>query len=202
MAIHAEFEINVDRRYPVTLIVIPTRNCARCMEMRSKHTVDVFNVCVSGLRIGSPQVIDVLTNTGYTEPEPRERLTGIGDRVADQVPNVRESAIEDFVGNNTVTQPVSSIYPIDDCFEPITQSEMRTIFGRDIDSGWDDFRMRYPHTRGTMSVSDIGFDDAREQAILCVGQQFGGLAGHGSHFVFERKHNGWSKLAEVGAWLS
>lgn len=172
------------------------------MGTRSKHTIDVFNVCVAGLTIGTPQVIDALTNTGYTKPEPRERLEEIGDRIADQIPTARDSAIDDFIENNTVTQPVSNIYPIDARFVPLTQKEMRAIFGRDIDSGWEDFHMRFPHTRGTMSVSDIGFDDTYEQAILCVGQQFGGLAGHGSYFVFECKESGWSKLAEVGAWLS
>jgi hypothetical protein len=185
----------------VTIAVTPYEKIGALMS-RSRHSIDVFNFCVNGLGIGSPQVIDALTNTGSTKPESRERLEQIGDRIAEQVPQALDSAIDNFIESNSVTQPVTNVYPIDERFVPITHAEMREIFGRDIDQGWDNFRARYPHTRGTLSVSDIGFDDAYTQAILCVGRQFDSLAGYGTYYVLNRKKSEWSLLAEVPAWIS
>ena len=159
------------------------------VKSRSQHAIDVFNVCVNRLRIGAPQAIDALTSTGYTKPESRERLQKIGDLITERVPQVSASAIADFIERNSVTQPVTNIYPIDDRFVPITHAEMNVMFGGDIGLGWDKFRARYPDSRGTLSISDIGFDDSYAQAILCIGQQV-------------RTSSEWSVLADVPAWRS
>ena len=170
------------------------------MRNRAAHTNAVFEICVSDIGIGEPQVIDAFSNTG--RPQSRKELEDVGEYIALNVTGILDSTIEDFVENNLITQAIENIYPVDHRFTPITWDEMDKLFANGIDEGWTKFRQQYPNSSGTLGLSDLGFDDNYTQAILCVEQQWGGLAGHGAYYIFQRQKSEWSVLERLIAWMS
>lgn len=67
---------------------------------------------------------------------------------------------------------------------------------------WKIFYANYPGATGFTLVSRIGFNSARDQALVYLGNSCELLCGHG-YLVLLRKHDGkWKVLKQVGIWVA
>lgn len=69
-------------------------------------------------------------------------------------------------------------------------------------SGWDVFYNRYPQAPGIITLSQVGFNQSGDQALVYLGLQSNWLAGSGN-FILLGKFNGkWIILQQVTSWIS
>lgn len=66
---------------------------------------------------------------------------------------------------------------------------------------WPKFYRDHPGASGILQLSRVGFNEARDQALLSVGLQVGGLIGEG-HYFFLKRAPEWSVADRLLAWIS
>jgi len=84
----------------------------------------------------------------------------------------------------------------------VTAREMTETFGRNCDQGWQVFYRRYPHAQGVTTLSRVGFDQARTQALVYRGTQSQCLAGAGHFIILEKSGGNWLIKRETMVWIS
>lgn len=68
---------------------------------------------------------------------------------------------------------------------------------------WRAFHARYPDSSGLITLSRVGFNAARTQALLNVDRGCGGLCGDGTVILLTRSAEGrWRVTATRGTWVS
>jgi hypothetical protein len=69
-------------------------------------------------------------------------------------------------------------------------------------TGWEEFYQLYPKSQGIMSLSRIGFNPSKTQAIVYVGNECGGLCGIGDFFLLRKESGKWRIQTQLNAWIS
>jgi hypothetical protein len=70
------------------------------------------------------------------------------------------------------------------------------------EKAWRKFMLKHPNTPGIIIVSRIGYNAARDQAVVYSGMSCGELCGQGE-FTWLTKHNGvWAVEASNVVWIS
>ena len=81
----------------------------------------------------------------------------------------------------------------------LSEEETRDIFDS---GGWDEFYARYPHSQGIMTVSRVGFNRERDQALVYVGNQSHWLGGAGYYLFLTKEEGVWRIQEEIMVWIS
>ena len=68
--------------------------------------------------------------------------------------------------------------------------------------GFDEFHRLYPKSQGFMSVSRVGYNPARTEALVYVGNLCGGLCGTGQYYLLARENNSWKIQVKALVWIS
>jgi hypothetical protein len=69
-------------------------------------------------------------------------------------------------------------------------------------NGLDEFHRLYPKSQGFMTLSRIGFNSKKTQALLYIGNLCGGLCGAGEWFLFAKEGNSWKIEYVATVWVS
>ena len=67
---------------------------------------------------------------------------------------------------------------------------------------WDNFRRRYPSSHGLTTISRVGFNAGRTQALVYRGDRFGGKAGVGNYLLLVKKDGAWAVVRGYRVWVS
>jgi hypothetical protein len=68
--------------------------------------------------------------------------------------------------------------------------------------GFEEFYRLYPKSPGFMTLSRVGFNPAKTQALLYIGNLCGGLCGSGQFFLLVREGSAWKILYAAMTWVS
>jgi hypothetical protein len=68
--------------------------------------------------------------------------------------------------------------------------------------GLDEFHRLYPKSQGFMTLSRIGFNPNKTQALLYIGNLCGGLCGTGQLFLLVKEGNSWKIQSVATLWVS
>ena len=128
------------------------------------------------------------------------------------LPRVREPAKRTYseeegdwiLKNKNDRRLLDGLHPRLAGYELFSQEEQTAIFGRtrDLEAAWRHFHERYPERGGLLGVSRVGFDKARQQAMIQVSSQLDGLCGFGKSFFLSRSEESWTITRTVGDWIS
>lgn len=86
----------------------------------------------------------------------------------------------------------------------LNQQELDTYFSKG-GSGWDGFYARYPKSGGYLVLSPVGFNSAKDIAVVQVNHWCGRRCGRGSFSVLQKKDSEWKEIPWRGsfcAWAS
>ena len=67
-----------------------------------------------------------------------------------------------------------------------------------VSDDWQGFRTRFPDSGGYLQFSVVGFDAARQRAMVYVAHHCGGLCGGGVHHLLERDGDKWREAKVPG----
>jgi hypothetical protein len=68
--------------------------------------------------------------------------------------------------------------------------------------GWEEFSRLYPKSQGVVSLSRIGFNSSKTQALVYVGNVCGGRCGEGNFFLLVKEAGKWKIQDELNVWIS
>lgn len=83
----------------------------------------------------------------------------------------------------------------DAIFDPVADSE------KDRDR-WMSFYEKYPDSGGYIMLSNVGFNKAKDQALVYFVHWCGGLCGTGHYIVLTKSDKGWEMLGKTMIWIS
>lgn len=137
-----------------------------------------------------------------TEQTEVERITSAAQQIGTNIPSLDPETLTHFQTQNQQASSLSQRLHLPVKYLLVSQTQLKAIFGRDVKAGWEEFYRRYPHTNGIYTVSRVGFNPARTQALVYFGNTRGWIEGEGS-YVFLTKINGiWSVQNQLEAWVS
>jgi hypothetical protein len=68
--------------------------------------------------------------------------------------------------------------------------------------GLDESHRLYPKSQGFMTLSRIGFNPKKSQALLYIGNLCGGLCGSGQFFLLAKEGKSWKIQNVATVWVS
>jgi hypothetical protein len=78
----------------------------------------------------------------------------------------------------------------------VSSDTVRQVF-RQLPGGWDNFYKRYPDSGGYLTLSPVGFNKDKTQAIVHTGSSCGGLCGRWGFHLLEKVQGKWKEVPGV-----
>jgi hypothetical protein len=112
-----------------------------------------------------------------------------------------EETFDDFKQKNTRPYRLERHFALKVPYVLISEKQDREIF-RHGPVGWKKFYEKYPQSPGEFRVSRVGFNRAKDKAILYISRSSGSLSGSGVVLTLSKKDNDWKIVDEFTIWQS
>jgi hypothetical protein len=127
-----------------------------------------------------------------------------GENLIEPLPTLSKETIDDFGSRNqkpvTLTDRFNLKLKINFVGEEINKLfENNAVGGKD---GWKIFNKKYPNANGIISISRVGFNKSKTQALISVSHSCGSLCGEGSYKLLKKKNNNWEIEKSFTTWVS
>lgn len=137
-----------------------------------------------------------------TEQTEVDSITSAAQQIGTNIPSLDPETLTHFQEQNKHASSLLNHIHLQVKYVLVSQTELKAIFGSDAKTGWEQFYRMYPNTNGIYTLSRVGFNTARTQALVYFGNTRGWLEGEGS-YVFLTQINGiWIVQNQLGAWVS
>ncbi|HEY0322992.1 MAG TPA: hypothetical protein VGC66_18700 [Pyrinomonadaceae bacterium] len=94
-------------------------------------------------------------------------------------------------------------FAIDIKYALVGNEELEALFKEDVGGGWEAFHRKYPKSNGFLTLSRVGFNADKTQALVYKGWSCGGLCGGGAYILLRKKNGVWVVGQSVGpTWVS
>lgn len=80
--------------------------------------------------------------------------------------------------------------------------EIDRMFNRDLEEGWKLFHTKYRSASSIDTLSRVGFNKEKTQAIIYYGYVCGPLCGQGQYILLMKTDNKWTVAKEHMTWIS
>ncbi len=108
--------------------------------------------------------------------------------------------IDDYKNMNVMAYKLENKFSIPQTVILISRGELNKIFQNE--TGWDAFYERYPNSSGIISISRVGFNSNKTQAILGFGYQAGWVWGKGYRIFLTKEEGKWIVKEQDMLWIS
>ncbi|HEX8072226.1 MAG TPA: hypothetical protein VF546_19930 [Pyrinomonadaceae bacterium] len=109
--------------------------------------------------------------------------------------------IRDYLSvNGRGRQRLQAAFRLPVPYELVGQEELAGLGPKDVDVFWTHFNARYPGAPGLLTLSAVGFNEERTQAIVYATHACGDACGGGTYYVLERRSGGWEVVRRRMAW--
>lgn len=123
------------------------------------------------------------------------------DYIKEQMPFLDDQIINDFKSKNLRSYSLANFINQRAKYKIISQKEIDHIF--DHNPHWDMYYHRYPSSGGILTLSRVGFNRQRNQAILHVANQWNRSTGAGSCVLLTQQKDGsWKIESQQRLWHS
>lgn len=125
-------------------------------------------------------------------------------------PMISTATIYDYTSKNNDSQPLSRAFHLNTSYVLLSRKEFKGFAGeketmemsRD---GWTKFYNDYPMSAGLISISRVGFDDKRAQALVYVslvrGHDSGRMWGDGGYVLLIKRKGVWRVRKQATIWV-
>jgi hypothetical protein len=114
---------------------------------------------------------------------------------------VDQKTADSFRARNEATLPVRPDMELGSGYVLLSQDEMSQIFSPNRD-GWQVFYGQYPDAPGITTLSQAGFNNTFDQALVYVGTISHYLAGAGYYVLLKKVNGAWIVDQQVMTWVS
>ena len=128
--------------------------------------------------------------------------------VSKQLAPVSKETYEDFLAKNESPVRLDKQFTLRVDYALIGQEELDRFFKpRQPDENflfraWERFYEKYPHSPGYVMLSRVGYNAARDQAMVYAAHSCHGLCGEGRYILLTKGRDGWRIKNELHLWIS
>ncbi len=119
-------------------------------------------------------------------------------------PGFSSELVTDLNANNKEAVSFGELFKATDIeFKLLSDDEQNYIFdGNDINKCWTNFYKTYSKSNGIISLSQIGFNNQKTQAVFEISHMAASLAGGGSIIYLQKEDNKWVVKDILYTWVS
>jgi hypothetical protein len=165
---------------------------------RESDEYDVYATLIDEMYVNEQVKLIVIVD--HTEAGLGEDLDQTLQHITKNISGIQQETLDDFRTQNAQSYPLSDDFNLQVPHTLISQQEMEEIFRTG--DGWDEFYQKYPDSQGTMTLSRVGFNQERDQALVYVGNQSHWLAGAGYYVLLARQDGAWVIQDSEMVWIS
>jgi len=112
-------------------------------------------------------------------------------------------ALADFKAQNKTAKLLAARFSLPVSYRFESKDTIFAFFSSPQSGHWDAFHAAYPKARGFIQLSAVGFDKARERAIVYIAHSCGGLCGQGGYAFLQKTPDGWrgARLKDVNTCM-
>ena len=118
-----------------------------------------------------------------------------------QWPELGDDILRDFKAKNEKPSGLERRFALSAEYAFISKQELESIFSKNA-SGWDGFYAKYPGSQGILTLSRVGFNEAKDRAVLYAGNQSHWVAGEGNVVLMKKMAGRWTVQGEGMMWIS
>ncbi len=124
--------------------------------------------------------------------------------LANNNPELSPELVTDLVVKNQETVVFGDFFEgFDKDIIVLSSDEQNALFeGAELNESWNDFYNKYSKSNGIISLSQIGFNRANNQAVFEMVHMAASLAATGSIIYLVKEENGWVVKDIVYTWVS
>lgn len=121
-----------------------------------------------------------------------------------EIPDLDVSVFADFRTKNVSTVNFDNKFSVSSkTVKLIGEEELRFIFSvSDVNSGWEKFYKTHPNSNGYINFSRIGYNTAKTQAILEIGNFYASLGADGAIIFLQKENAVWKIVKTQMTWIS
>jgi len=106
--------------------------------------------------------------------------------------------IENLVKQNQQEHEISDLFNLNVKHVLITEEEIAKIMKA---GEWELFYEKFPKSQGIISLSRVGFNAGKTQALVYFGNPTSATSGMGWYILLEKKADTWTIKREIGMWV-
>jgi hypothetical protein len=135
-------------------------------------------------------------------PDPKvEELRGqIEAHAFERLPEVSPETVDDFHARIKQCHPLSRRLDVPIDYVLLGAKELELLFPKN--GGYKKFYRKYPHSSGTISFSNPGFNAGFTQAIISTGRFCGLRCGQGYFVLLTKDADVWKIKTKIDTWIS
>ncbi len=143
----------------------------------------------------------VIMDTTATSPSGVGDTASILDNILQNMHGVDADTADSFRVRNGASYPVGPRMDLGTPYVLLTRDQMTQLFNQNQD-GWQLFYEQYPGAPGITTISQVGFNNTFDQALVYVGTMSHWLAGAGYFVLLDKVNGAWVVNQKVMSWIS
>jgi hypothetical protein len=112
-------------------------------------------------------------------------------------PDLADDILSDFKAKNQMSSALERTFTLSVPYTLISEQELASISSATA-SGWDKFYAKYPGSKGRLTLSRVGFNQAKGTAVLYTEYHRGPTAGEGDVVLMKKTAGRWTVQ---GQWM-
>jgi len=118
-----------------------------------------------------------------------------------QSPDLLSETLDDFKVKNASKKTLKNRFSLSSERVLLSRDQLKNLIP-DACCGWKSFYKRYPTAPGIITVSRVGFNHQKNQALVYVGNQKQSREGLGVLYILVKTENSWIIQQELEMWES
>lgn len=131
-----------------------------------------------------------------------DELEEIFRQITLKLPTLQKATFSDFRDRNRQPHRLDETINLSIKYVLISKEEENELLYRAGGGSWLSFYKKYPKSQGITTLSGVGFNPERDQALVYVGNRSGPKTGTGYYVLLARENGNWVIKDRYGAWLS
>ena len=119
------------------------------------------------------------------------------EMLKESMPEAMTQTLDNYLAVNKTSKPLR-VANLGVDYTLVNPSDLPTEYGR----FWTMFYKKFPNSSALLFFSDVGFNDAHDQAFVYAGRTCGGDCGSGEYVLLRKVNGKWEIQKERDLWVS
>ncbi len=181
----------------IAVLIFPSPTSSTSTDRSDEY--EVLSALINELYVEDQVKLIVITNPTCCDTSRMDLQT---DLYVQRLRPVSSEALEDYVARNRQSIALEKEFTLKIDYRIVPYADIEKLFrGIDLDDAWKTFYSKYPASGGYIRLSRVGFNKAKDQAIVSTGWMAGPLRGEGYHVLLTRQEGLWKVSKKIGTWV-
>ena len=138
-----------------------------------------------------------------SNPTSRGSESKVADYVFEELAPLSHATYDDYLAKNSKQYRLSNSLSLKARYVLVEDRTIKKLFNHwDLDKGWETFYKQYPASKGFFSLSRVGFNPTKDQALVYIGRMCNSRCGEGRLVLMSKRNDTWTVEKEHGLWVS